>query len=56
MDKFIERKNIAHYIDQLKTETDPKRCKDYWPMKRPNRRATVTSKIKSRRTYGHFLN
>ena len=23
MDKFIERKNIAHYIDQLKTETDP---------------------------------
>ena len=23
MDKLIERKNIAHYIDQLKTETDP---------------------------------
>ncbi len=22
MDKFIERKNIAHYIDQLKTEND----------------------------------
>ncbi len=23
MEKFIERQNIAHYIDQLKTETDP---------------------------------
>jgi hypothetical protein len=23
MDKFIERQNIAHYIDHLKTETDP---------------------------------
>ena len=23
MDKFIERQNIAHYVDQLKTETDP---------------------------------
>ncbi len=23
MEKFIERQNIAHYIDQLKAETDP---------------------------------
>jgi hypothetical protein len=23
MDKFIERQNIAHYIDQLNSETDP---------------------------------
>jgi hypothetical protein len=23
LEKFIERKNIAHYLDQLKTETDP---------------------------------
>jgi hypothetical protein len=23
MDKFIERQNIAHYEDQLKTETEP---------------------------------
>ncbi len=23
MDRFIERQNIAHYIDHLKTETDP---------------------------------
>jgi hypothetical protein len=23
MNKFIERQNIAHYIDQLKTKTDP---------------------------------
>jgi len=22
MEKFIERQNIAHYVDQLKTETD----------------------------------
>jgi hypothetical protein len=22
MDKFIERRNIAHYVDQLKTEKD----------------------------------
>ena len=23
MKKFIERQNIAHYLDQLKTEIDP---------------------------------
>ena len=23
MEKFIERQNIAHYVDQLKTETEP---------------------------------
>jgi hypothetical protein len=23
MDRFIERQNIAHYVDQLKTQTDP---------------------------------
>ncbi|MGC2078180.1 MAG: hypothetical protein WA728_19525 [Xanthobacteraceae bacterium] len=23
MDRFIERQNIAHYVEQLKTETDP---------------------------------
>ena len=23
MDRFIERQNIAHYVDQLKTKTDP---------------------------------
>jgi hypothetical protein len=23
MEKFVERRNIAHYADQLKTETDP---------------------------------
>ena len=23
LDRFIERQNIAHYVDQLKAETDP---------------------------------
>jgi hypothetical protein len=23
MDQFVERQNIAHYVDQLKTEKDP---------------------------------
>ncbi len=23
MDRFIERQNIAHYVEQLKTVTDP---------------------------------
>jgi hypothetical protein len=23
MEKFVERENITHYVDQLKTETDP---------------------------------
>ena len=23
MEKFVERENIAHYVDQLKTENDP---------------------------------
>ncbi len=23
MEKFVERRNIAHYVDQLSTETDP---------------------------------
>ena len=23
MEKFVERENIAHYVDQLKTEIDP---------------------------------
>jgi hypothetical protein len=23
MDQFVERQNIAHYLEQLKTETDP---------------------------------
>ena len=27
MEKFIERQNIAHYVDQLKTETDPTKRK-----------------------------
>ena len=58
MDKFIERQNIAHYIDHLKTETDPiKRAtlQRLLAEERPNRQATVTSKSKSRPTYGHFL-
>jgi hypothetical protein len=23
MDQFVERQNIAHYVEQLQTETDP---------------------------------
>ena len=37
MEKFVERRNIAHYADQLKTETDPiKRStlEKLWPRKR----------------------
>jgi predicted phosphatase len=26
MDKFVERQNIAHYLELLKTETDPIKC------------------------------
>lgn len=26
MDKFVERQNIAHYVELLKTETDPIKC------------------------------
>jgi hypothetical protein len=26
MDKFVERQNIAHYVELLKTETDPVKC------------------------------
>jgi hypothetical protein len=27
IEEFIERQNIAHYADLLKTETDPIKCK-----------------------------
>jgi hypothetical protein len=26
MDKFVERQNAAHYVELLKTETDPIKC------------------------------
>ena len=46
MEIFVQRQNIKNYTKQLMTNpirTGERHCKDYWPKKLSNRRATLHS-------------